>query len=192
MHCDHSKIDVFTRKTGTNEEELQYLLRISDDELMIDLGGIAKGYIADELKKFMRGCGCSQAVISLGGNITCIGDKNGTGYKIGIQKPFEAAGITATTVTVSDTNVVTSGIYERYFEKDDRIYHHILDTNTGFPVENDIAGVTVICTDSMKADALSTALLCMGVEEAQEYLRGQTDVRTIFILKDGSKLDIHG
>ena len=191
-HSDHSNIEVFTRKSSSDENEMEYLLRINDDDLMIDLGGIAKGYIADELRTFMCGCGCSEAVISLGGNITCIGNKQGKGYKIGIQKPFEGQGITATTVNVGQTSVVTSGIYERYFERNGRIYHHIIDNSTGFPAENNIASVTVICKDSMKADALSTALLCMGYDKACEYLKGQTDVRAIFILRDGSISDIHG
>ena len=72
------------------------------------------------------------------------------------------------------------------------IYHHIIDNSTGLPAENNIASVTVICKDSMKADALSTALLCMWYDKACEYLKGQTDVRAIFILRDGSISDIHG
>jgi thiamine biosynthesis lipoprotein ApbE len=191
-HTDHSKIEVFTRKASSDNNDMEYLIRINDEDLMLDLGGIAKGYIADELRTFLCGCGCSEAVISLGGNITCIGNKQGKGYKIGIQKPFEAQGITATTVNVGETSVVTSGIYERYFERNGRIYHHIIDTKTGFPAENNIASVTIVCRDSMKADALSTALLCMGYDGAEEYLKGQTDVRAIFIFKDGSISDIHG
>ena len=86
--------------------------------------------------------------------------------------------------------MVTSGIYERYFEKDGKIYHHILDAYTGYPVNNDIASVTVISKNGTVADALSTAFLCMGVEQTRTYLKSHSDINVIFIMKDGSRLDL--
>ncbi|MCR5798785.1 MAG: FAD:protein FMN transferase [Lachnospiraceae bacterium] len=160
---------------------------ILEDDAKLDLGGIAKGYIADKLKDFLVSEGCKEAVISLGGNVVCIGDKNGEGYIVGVQKPFGDLGETIDTVNIADCSVVTSGIYERYFEIDDKIYHHVIDPKTGYPVENDLAGVTVICEDSAKADALSTALLIMGSDEAMNYINRQAnDVSAILVRRDGS------
>lgn len=146
-------------------------LFIDDDKLEMDLGGIAKGYIADRLKEYLTENGCTEAVIALGGNIVCIGDKRGQGYSVGVKTPFDNTGKLSKVLNVSDTSVVTSGVYERYFEKDGQMYHHILDPATGYPARTDLYSVTIVCDDSMKADALTTAVLIMGEKEGIEYIR---------------------
>ncbi len=90
------------------------------------------------------------------------------------------------TVEIRDTSVVTSGIYERYFYEDDVLYHHVLDTATGYPVDNELASVTIICESSTKADALSTSCLCMGLEKGRQFLDSYSDVAYLLITRDGT------
>ena len=119
----------------------------------VELGGIAKGYIADCLKKYLTDNGVKSGTINLGGNVLCIGQKpDRTPYKIGIQKPFADRNETVDYVNVNGKSVVSSGIYERCFEKDGKIYHHILDSKTGYPYDNDVVAVTIISDDSVDGD----------------------------------------
>lgn len=141
----------------------------ADDKTMIDLGGLAKGYIADSLKTSLLSYGVKSAVISLGGNVNLIGDKSGKPFKVGVRKPFNDNGDTALTVEAEDVSVVTSGTYERYFIKDGILYHHILDPLTGYPYDTDISSATVICGSSTDGDILSTTLLAMNYENAEKY-----------------------
>ncbi len=188
-HTNIEDVELFSREVDGN---IEYFIKIHDDKLKLDLGGIAKGYIGNCLRDRLKEYGCKSAIISLGGNIICIGNKNGKDFVIGVQKPFEKEGVREFGLNVTDTCVVTSGTYERYFEKDGQLYHHILDPNTGYPVMNGVMSVTVVCPDSMKADALSTALLSMGEDEARTYIKGQSDVYAIFLMEDGSRFDIWG
>lgn len=160
-------------------------LTIKDDQLMLDLGAIVKGYAADNIARMMRDKDCTDAIISLGGNIYCIGAKNNEGYNVGIQKPFAPTGEYIKTLSVGNNSVVTSGIYERYFEKNGKIYHHIIDPSTGYPVDNDLASVTVIGKNSLECDILSTALLVMGKEKGLEYAKSH-DINVIFIDKSNN------
>ncbi|MDE7248092.1 MAG: FAD:protein FMN transferase [Lachnospiraceae bacterium] len=160
---------------------------LSDPESAIDLGFIAKGYIADKLKEYLLSQGVESACISLGGNVITIGEKpDGSPFRIGIQEPFAADGTSLGTIDIRDLSVVTSGIYERCFYEDDVLYHHVLDTATGYPVENELASVTIICESSTKADVLSTSCLCMGLENGRHYLdREQVDY--LLITRDGTQ-----
>jgi thiamine biosynthesis lipoprotein len=161
---------------------------LKDPDASIDLGFIAKGYIADQMKEYLLSKGVTSACINLGGNVMLIGSKpDGSAFKIGIQKAFADEGETSAVVSVSDTSVVTSGIYERYFYEDDTLYHHILDTKTGYPVENNITSVTIICASSVDADALSTACFCLGVEKGAALLDTLPDTEYLFLLNDGTQ-----
>ena len=151
----------------------------------IDLGGIAKGYIADKVKEHLKNAGVKNAVINLGGNIVVMGDNNGQGYSVGIQSPFKQTGELSARITISDMTAVTSGIYERYFEYENEIYHHILDSKTGHPVNNELASVTIIAKESAVADGLSTACLVLGIEQSKQLLK-QYDAEAVFLKKDGS------
>ena len=151
----------------------------------IDLGGIAKGYIADKVKEYLKEQGVVRGLINLGGNVVLLGDNDGKPYNVGIQKPFADTGETELTVKLSDMTAVTSGIYERYFEFNGKIYHHIIDPKSGYPVDNDVASVTIICNNSCIADGLSTACLVLGVEEGKK-LAEDYGAETVFILRDGT------
>lgn len=153
----------------------------------IDLGGIAKGYIADQLKAYMEAQGIRHALIDLGGNVLCVGSKpDGSAFHIGIQKPFAQTGEPVTSVKIKDKAVVTSGNYQRYFELDGKIYHHILDPKTGYPYENDLQSVTVVCDSSADADGLSTTLFAMGLSEGLKYVESLPSVEAVFITQDGA------
>ena len=157
---------------------------LKNPDAMIDLGGIAKGYIADRMKSYLKKHHVQSALINLGGNVLVIGDKpDGSHYRIGIQEPFASEGTTVTEVAVSDKSVVTSGIYERYFKKNGKIYHHIIDTGTGYPEENGIKSVTVISKKSVDGDALSTVLFVLGsdkgIEKAREDGRNRVRLYTV-------------
>ena len=153
----------------------------------ITLGASAKGFIADKIGEHLRSVGINEALIDLGGNILAIGDKyNDSLYGIGIKKPFSDNSNPICAVKIKNKSVVTSGIYERYFEENNKIYHHIIDTSTGYPVENDILSVTIIADSSLVADCYSTGFLLMGKEFALNMANNKTyeDVECIIIDKD--------
>jgi FAD:protein FMN transferase len=133
--------------------------------MRIDLGGIAKGYAADRAADVIEDSGVSRALIDFGGNIYAVGEKaGGEAWRIGIQNPFEPRGTFIGVLLVRDTSVVSSGVYERFYEYEGKRYHHILDPDTGVPVSNGLAGVTIIAASSMTADALATAVFVLGLE----------------------------
>lgn len=157
----------------------------SDPETMLDMGALAKGYIADRLRDLLTERGVHSAVISLGGNITTIGTKpDGSPFKIGIQKPFGQSGEVAAALNISDLSVVTSGIYERCFTYDNRLYHHILDPATGYPADTDLYSATIICPSSLDGDALSTICLLYGLEDAEELINNTPGTEAVFITRD--------
>ena len=174
--------------------DIAYFVTLKDPESAIDLGFIAKGYIADQLKTYLLSSGVENAIISLGGNILLVGAKpDGSPFNVGIQKPFGAVSEVLTTLEKSDSSVVSSGCYERYFitnsdedknDKDRTIYHHIFDTATGYPVQNDLLGVTILSDSSMKGDALSTYCYILGLEKGLDYIRSLKDVEAVFVTKD--------
>lgn len=153
----------------------------------IDLGGIAKGYIADQLKEYLISQGVEHAIISLGGNVLAIGNKvDGSDFVIGIQKPFSERNETIVGVKITDQSVVSSGIYERYFEKENKIYHHILNPKTGYPYENDLYEVTIISDRSVDGDALSTVCFSLGLEKGLALIETLENTEAIFITNDYS------
>ncbi|SER61560.1 FAD:protein FMN transferase [Lachnobacterium bovis] len=159
-------------------------VKLSDSNSKIDLGGIAKGYIADKLKEYLNTTSLHErAIINLGGNILTINKKKSSEFNIGIQKPF-SPNTTIGSLRVSNKSVVTSGIYERFFKCDNKIYHHILSTSNGYPVENNLEGVTIITKKSTTADALSTSVFTMGLHDGKKYIENLKNVEAIFITKD--------
>lgn len=154
----------------------------------IDLGSIAKGYIADKMARLLRDRGVDSAIINLGGNVVAVGGKpGGEPFYIGIQAPFEERDETIGTVAVQGLAVVSSGIYERSFRQEDQLYHHILDTATGYPAWTGLSGVTVVADSSAKADALSTALFLLGPEEGLDLAQTQ-EVEAVFITLEGERI----
>ena len=160
---------------------------LKNPDAKLDLGGIAKGYAADQMKAYLNAHGAKEGFINLGGNVLTLGEKSdGTPYRIGIRKPFSEEGETVTAVDVKDQSVVTSGRYERYFEKDGQIYHHILDPVTGYPYENDLNAVTVLSESSMEGDALSTVCFALGMEKGMEFIESMPGADAIFIDRENN------
>lgn len=158
---------------------------LKNEKQEIDVGGIAKGYAADEVKKIMIKNGIKSAIINLGGNILVIGAKeDGTSWNVGIQDPIKARGEFALTINVINKSVVTSGDYERYFEEGGKRFHHIINPRTGYPSDSDIVSATIISDNSIEGDGLSTGVYIMGVKKAIELIEEIKGVDAIFITKD--------
>ncbi|MBE5971115.1 MAG: FAD:protein FMN transferase [Lachnoclostridium sp.] len=160
-------------------------LTIQSPNTTIDLGAIAKGYIADEMKEYLIEQGVKSAVINLGGNVLCIGSKpDGEPFKIGLKKPFAQESETFAIADITDMSVVTSGVYERYFELDGKHYHHILNPQTGYPYENDLLSVTILSDSSADGDGLSTTCFSLGLEKGMELVNSLDGVYGCFIDED--------
>ena len=155
--------------------------------MMIDLGGIAKGYIADAVKGYLEQRGVKSAILSFGGNIVAIGKKpDGKPWKVGIQDIDKPTGEYMLVARNFGGSTVTSGIYERGFDLDGVRYHHILDPNTGWPVQNELASVTIFSESSMWGDALATSAFAMGAERGAEMIEGLEGIEAVFIARDRS------
>ena len=154
----------------------------------IDLGGIAKGYTAEQVLSAMADKGVESAIISLGGNVGTLGLKpDGSQWTVAVENPDKGGDYLGTISLGAGYYAITSGAYERYFEQDGVRYHHILDPKTGCPAESGLESVTIVSQDGTLADALSTALFVKGVDEAVEFWRAH---RTEFdmVLYDGETL----
>lgn len=153
--------------------------RVNANGAQIDLGSVAKGYIADKLREFFKNKDVKNAIINLGGNVYVLGDKY---TRVGIQKPF--SGSTAGRVEMKNLSAVTSGTYQRCFTKENTFYHHILDPKTGYPKNTDLDSVTVIGESSMLCDIMSTVCLLSGGEKAEELISAE-GLSAVLIFKNG-------
>lgn len=157
----------------------------TSSDTRIELGAIAKGYIADKIKDYLLEKGVKSALINLGGNVLCIGEKpDGLPFKVGLQKPFKDRNETIAVLNIQDRSVVTSGVYERCFEKDGVNYHHILDPKSGYPYDNGLLSVTIVSPYSVDGDGLSTACFSLGLEEGIALLDTMPEVCGYFITED--------
>lgn len=162
---------------------------LKDPEAKLDLGFIAKGYIADKMKEYLLANNVSNAIISLGGNVLTIGQRpDGTPFRVGVQEPFAKTGTSVLVLDVQDKSLVSSGNYERYFVKDDILYHHILSTLDGYPADSGLSGVTIISENSVDGDALSTLCFILGYEKGKELIDSLQNVEAVFIAEDGTVL----
>lgn len=158
---------------------------LTDPKAQVDLGFIAKGFIADRLKESLLEKGVESALINLGGNILAVGNKpDGSPFEIGVRRPFDTQNTPMITLSLSDRSLVSSGVYERYFEKDGKRYHHLLDPFTGYPVENELLGVTILSASSMEGDALSTTAFVLGLEEGMALIESLPSAEAVFITQD--------
>lgn len=147
----------------------------------IDLGGIAKGYLSQKLTELFREGGAQAAVVSLGGNVQTFGKKpDGTPFMVGITDPSDGSSVLGT-IQVGEKAVITSGSYQRYFEKDGKVYHHIIDKRTGAPAQSDLTSVTVIGEDGVAADSLATALFVMGKERAVQFAASHPEIQLVLV-----------
>lgn len=173
--------------TKVNIDDSNNEVFLSEKGMMIDLGSIAKGYVADDIVNILKENEVERAIIDLGGNIYAMGTKSKSdNWKIGIQNPSEDRGQIVGTIEVADKSVVTTGTYERFIEEDKVRYHHVLNPKTGYPYETNIAGVTIVADRSVDADALSTLVFTKGLDEGLQLVEKLESVDAIFIMNDNS------
>ncbi len=152
-----------------------------EDGVKIDFGAIAKGYLSDNLVEILIQNGVSSAMMSLGGNVAVLGEKpDGTLWRVGIEDPNNVEKYLAV-AELSDSFVVTSGSYRRFFELNGKTYHHIIDPKTGRPADSGLLSVTVISNNGALADALSTAFFVMGLDDALEAVKNFDGVEVVFV-----------
>ncbi|WP_099222160.1 FAD:protein FMN transferase [Listeria costaricensis] len=158
---------------------------LEKEGMQLDLGGIAKGFIADEIEKVFKKNGVTTAIIDLGGNIVVEGESpKGGDWTVGIQDPFSPRGSIIGKLPEKNKSIVTSGIYERYLDVDGKKYHHLFDPKTGYPFDNNIAGVTIISDKSITGDGLSSGAFSKGIQEGLKFIEKQKGVEAIFVSKD--------
>lgn len=158
----------------------------------LDLGAVAKGFIADKMKEYLLSEGVTSGIIQLGGNVLLIGNnpiKDDGLYSIGIAKPFSNDGDVITAVSEYDNSIVTSGNYQRYFEYGGKIYHHIIDLKTGYPSGSGLNSVTIICANSMDADIMSTICFLLGEEKSKDLINSlnessEQNIKAIYVTSD--------
>lgn len=171
--------------TAVLVDDTKRTIQLTKGGMAIDLGAIAKGYAADVIADYLRDNGFTSAIIDLGGNILVMGRRpDGSPWTIGVQTPSEDRGQHLGSLKVADKTVVTSGVYERFFKDNGKVYHHILDTKNGYPVENNLLSVTIVAELSIDADALSTTVFSLGLEEGIQYIESRGDAEAIFVTTD--------
>ncbi|MGN0987288.1 MAG: FAD:protein FMN transferase [Otoolea sp.] len=151
----------------------------------IDLGSIAKGFIADRLKEYLVGQGVKSAIINLGGNVLCIGEQpDGSPFLIGLQAPFEERNTIYANLEIHDLSVVSSGVYERHFVVDGKNYHHLLNPKTGYPYDNGLISVTILSSRSVDGDALSTTCFSLGLDKGLALVNSLDGIDAFFMTED--------
>ena len=177
---DSSKI-IFDEKSGS--------IKLGKN-MKIDLGGIAKGYTSSRVMQIFKECGVTSGLVSLGGNVQALGTKtDGKDWQIAIENPDKSSDYIGV-VSVKDKAVITSGGYERYFEKNGKTYHHILNPKTGYPAESGLKSVTIVSDNGTLADALSTSLFVMGKEMALDYWREHKKEFDTVLVEDNGNITI--
>lgn len=190
------------KKIIINEEESTVYLE--KEGMEIDLGAIAKGYAADKVKEYLLNRGYTSAIINIGGNIQLVGDMLGKEYKIGIRTPYinwsnirtdkkgNSLNYTFGTLMVIDKSVVTSGTYEKYMKDEfGTEYHHILNPNTGMPINNGVISITVVTEQSILADGYSTTLFALGLDRGMEIVESTEEIETVWVVRNGDKKEVY-
>ena len=178
------------RGVRVREESGHYFAQLADPQAAVDVGGIAKGWIADKFTSALLKEGLEDFLINLGGNVVAHGKKpGGIAWNIGIRDPRDENSIVGA-VPLCDASAVTSGIYERCCEVNGKFYHHILSPETGMPVQTDVAGATVIADRSIDAEGYSTTLLALGTVRGLAFAREHPAIRkAIFVTSNGDVLE---
>lgn len=169
LRLDKNKKTVFLNKTG----------------MSIDVGGIAKGWAADQSIEILKKHGIKHALLNFGGNLITLGTKpDGSNWVIGVQDPGSVRGNYIGYFMVANQASVTSGKYERFFEENGTRYHHLLDPATGYPIENNLASVTIVHNKSIIADALSTTIFMLGLEKGMALVESLENTETVIITEN--------
>ena len=194
----------FTEAHVPDKESIEKVLELLNPELIqleeenktvflqkkgmeIDLGAIAKGYFADKVMEFFKDHGAFSAMVDMGGNVLVHGDSpsDGSDWNVGIQNPFLPRGNAAALVKIRNQSVVTSGIYERVLEKEGSKYHHIFNSKTGYPMESNIASLTVVADRSLDCDIYTTELFGLDAVSIIRKMNNMKDLGAVVITLDG-------
>ncbi|WP_246072811.1 FAD:protein FMN transferase [Paenibacillus dokdonensis] len=161
-------------------------IKLTRPGMALDLGGIGKGYAADRVAAYLRKHQVESAMFNLGGSsIIALGSKpGGLSWNIGLQDPDQSRGTSLGSMQIHNKTIDSSGVYERFFVENGVKYHHILDPRTGYPSQSGLKSVTIISDSAADADALSTAVFIMGLEEGLKYIEKQAGVEAFFITDD--------
>lgn len=180
QYVDYTKVSLSRLDNGN------YSISIPQGTVL-DLGAIAKGYIADKIKDYLLDNGVTHAMINLGGNVLCVGGKgDNKNFVVGVKKPFTETNELLLTLNLHDCSVVSSGTYERYFYADDTFYHHILNPKTGYSYDNGLTDVTIISKASIDGDCLSTTCFALGAEEGMSLIESLENTEAVFVTEDGT------
>ena len=166
--------------------------RLEQAGMEVDLGAVAKGFAASRAEAVLREHDVTSALVDLGGNITAIGGKlDGSPWQVAVKDPQNTSEALCV-LSLSDQTASTSGGYERYFEQNGVIYHHIIDPKTGYPAQSGLLSVTVVSSNQMLADALSTALFVGGEEDALAFWRSRDDFELVLCTEDNRVIVTEG
>ncbi|WP_239004743.1 FAD:protein FMN transferase [Paenibacillus tepidiphilus] len=190
-----AQADIDQAKSMTNYkdiiiDEAAKTVMLAKEGMIMDLGGIGKGYAADRIADYLKEQGLNSAMINLGGSsIIALGTKPGeVPWNIGLQDPDKSRGTQLGTIKIADEVIDASGVYERYFIQDGVRYHHILDPRTGFPAQNGLKSITIMSPNATDADALSTGVFLMGLEDGIKYLESLPEKVDAFFITDDNKI----
>ena len=173
-------------------DEAASAARLERAGMEVDLGAVAKGFAAGRADAVLREEGVTSALLDLGGNVTAIGSKlDGSAWQVAVKDPQNTSEALCV-LSLEDQTASTSGGYERYFEENGQIYHHIIDPETGYPADSGLLSVTVISSDHMLADALSTTLFVAGPEEALDFWRSREDFELVLCTQDNRVIVTEG
>lgn len=176
LHCDIEKMVI---------DEENNTVTLTDPAMTLDVGAIAKGYAVECIAKGLEEKGITGYVLNVGGNVRAIGTKgDGTPWTVGIENPD--GGEYLSYLGLADQSLVTSGSYQRFYYVDGKPYHHIIHPDTLMPSEGFLS-VSVVCKDSGLADALSTALFCLSLEEGMELIKEFSEAEAMWVSDDGTK-----
>ena len=188
--ADIDKAKALTNYKDVIIDEAAKTIKLNKEGMVLDLGGIGKGYAADRVADYLKAQGLDSAMINLGGSsIIALGNKpDGSQWNIGLQDPDQSRGTQLGTIKISNEVIDASGVYERFFIQDGVRYHHILDPRTGFPSQNGLKSITIMSPNATDADALSTGVFLMGLEDGMKYLESLPEDIEAFFITDDNKI----
>ena len=187
-----NRIEELLRNTDFNKINMNDIQLQKQKGMQIDFGAVGKGYAGDRATAILKKYGIKSALLDFGGNIQTLGAKpDGNLWTVAVKNPFDSR--PACSIKIKDKCVITSGGYERFFIGDDgKKYIHIFDGKTGYPVQNDLESVTIICNEGIYGDALSTSLFVMGKDKAIDFYKNKLDFDFVLITKDRSLIYSEG
>ena len=187
----HAEIAEVLSHVGAKHAHIDGEQVLLDLPTQLDLGGIAKGWAGARAREKLSENGVTSAVLDLGGDVALLGSKpDGASWRVAIRDPAEGGSYLGVLETPGDQFIMTSGVYERYFEENGVRYHHILDPKTGYPASSDLVSATVVCEDGVWADALATACCVLGAEESLALRQHLADTMAfdLLLVTDGGEV----